>query len=476
MSMELRLFNTLSAEVETLPPPEVRFYACGPTVYDRAHVGNFRTLVAVDVLRRTLRHFGYRVREVMNITDVDDRIIEKAQQAGKDLRAFTTEFVRAFEEDMAALRLERPEHMPRATDHIAQMIELIGRLRARGHTYDAEGGVYFRIASFPEYGRLSHLDVAGIKDGARVDTDKYDKENARDFVLWKLKSDEPAWAQWEAPFGKGRPGWHIECSAMSMAYLGESFDLHAGGEDLIFPHHENEIAQSQCGTGRLFARHWMHVKHLLIDNETMSKSKGNFFTIRDLLERGHRPDAIRYLLAGSHYRKPLNFGLEGVEQAAAALERIHGLVARLDEIVRAGAVGTAGNTTAPDDPVEEACLHCRGAFDAALADDLNTPEALAAVHALVGRGNSLIAEGALGSAGAARLRSELSAMDGVFGVLLPATREDQLSAEEQALFDERQDARRRRDFARADAARAELEARGVVVEDTPRGPRWRRKR
>jgi cysteinyl-tRNA synthetase len=472
MNMELRLFNTLTGAIEVLPPPELRFYACGPTVYNRAHVGNFRTMVAVDVLRRTLRHFGYRVREVMNITDVDDRIIEKAQQAGKDLRVFTAEYIQAFEEDMAALRLERPEFMPRATDHITQMVDLIGRLRERGHTYDAEGSVYFRIASFPEYGRLSHLDVAGIKDGARVDTDKYDKENARDFVLWKLKTDEPAWAQWEAPFGKGRPGWHIECSAMSMEYLGESFDLHAGGEDLIFPHHENEIAQSECGTGKPFARHWMHVKHLLIDNETMSKSKGNFFTIKDLLDRGHTAPAIRYLLAGSHYRKPLNFGFEGLDQAAAALERIHGLVVRLEELTGAAPSGNAASA----DAVEQVCRDCRTAFDAALADDLNTPEALAAVHALVTRTNSLIAEGALTPSGAARARSELAAMDAVFGVFLPSAREDRLSPEEQALLDERQEARRKRDFARADAARAALEALGVLVEDTPKGPRWRRKR
>ncbi len=467
--MELRLFNTLTADVEPLSPiapPEVRFYACGPTVYARAHVGNFRTLVAVDVLRRTLRHLGYRVREAMNITDVDDRIIQKAQEAGKDLRSFTARYVRAFEEDMTALRIERPESMPRATQHIPEMIDLIGRLRSRGHTYEADGSVYFRIGSFPEYGRLSRLDLREVKDGARVDTDKYDKENARDFVLWKLKSDEPAWAQWEAPFGKGRPGWHIECSAMSMRYLGETFDLHAGGEDLIFPHHENEIAQSQCGTGKPFVRHWLHVKHLLIDNETMSKSKGNFFTIPDLVGQGHRPEAIRYLLAGAHYRKPLNFGFEGLEQAQAALERIQGLVVRLDEVAREGPEGAAA---------EVAGSH-RQAFDAALADDLNTPEALAAVHGLVTRANALIAEGALTRAGAARVRAELSAMDEVFGVLLPTPQEDRLSPEEQRLFDERQEARRKRDFARADAARAALEARGILLEDTPKGTRWRRRR
>jgi len=467
--MELHLYNTLTAEVEPLrplAPPQVGFYVCGPTVYARAHVGNFRTLVSADVLRRALRHLGYRVCEVMNVTDVDDRIIQKALEAGADLGRFTAGHIRAFEEDMAALRLERPEHMPRATDHIPEMVDLITRLQARGHTYTAEGSVYFRIASFPEYGRLSRLDVAGIQAGARVDTDKYEKENARDFVLWKFKSDEPEWAQWEAPFGKGRPGWHIECSAMSMKYLGETFDLHLGGEDLIFPHHENEIAQSTCGTGKLFARHWMHVKHLLIDNETMSKSKGNFFTIPDLLARGHRPDAIRYLLAGAHYRKPLSFGFEGLQQAAAALERVHGLLQRLDE---AGGEGPEGEAL-------RACEEARRAFDTALADDLNTPEALAAVHGLVGRTNALFAEGALTRSGAARVRAELEAMDSVFGVLLPVATEDRLSPAEQALFDERQEARRRREFARADAARVRLEAAGIVLEDTPKGTRWRRKR
>ena len=273
------------------------------------------------------------------------------------------------------------------------MIDLIERLKAHGHTYEADGSVYFRIASFPEYGRLSGLDVSGIRDGARVDTDKYDKENARDFVLWKFKSDEPEWAQWDAPFGRGRPGWHVECSAMSMKYLGETFDLHVGGEDLIFPHHENEIAQSTGATGHPFVRHWLHVKHLLIDDETMSKSKGNFFTIPDIVARGHRPEAIRYLLAGAHYRKPLNFGFEGLQQAAAAIDRIHSLVERLAEVDGKG----------DESPAAEASEAALKTFEEALADDLNTPEALAAVHGLVGRANALMAEaeGRLPRAGAA---------------------------------------------------------------------------
>jgi cysteinyl-tRNA synthetase len=469
MTMQMRLFNTLSGRVdplEPLNPPEVRMYSCGLTVYNRGHVGNYRTMTTTDVLRRTLRHLGFSVKGVLNITDVDDRIIQQAVAAGADIETFTAQYIRAMEEDMATLRLERPEHMPRATEHIPEMIEIVRKLTERGHTYTADGSVYFRIASFPGYGRLSHLDVSGIKSGARVDTDKYDKENARDFVLWKLKSDEPAWAQWDAPFGRGRPGWHIECSAMSMRYLGETFDLHIGGEDLIFPHHENEIAQSEGATGQPFVRHWMHVKHLLIDDETMSKSKGNFFTIPDILERGHSPEAIRYLLAGSHYRKSLNFGFEGLQQAAATLERIHGLVQRLDETAAEGPAG-------PEGPAAQACAEARKTFDESLADDLNTPEALAAVHGLASRANALLAEGELTRSGAAAVRRTLGEMDEVFGVLLPAE-DDRLSPEEQALFDERQEARRERDFARADRARDRLVEMGIVLEDTPKGTRWRR--
>jgi cysteinyl-tRNA synthetase len=464
----LRLHNTLTGRVEPLAPiapPEVRIYACGPTVYGRAHVGNFRTFVFTDLVRRTLRHFGFSVREVMNITDVDDRIIQLASQAGSDLASFTAHHIAAFYEDMATLRLERPDVVPRATEHIPEMVELVRRLSARGHTYTAEGGVYFRIASFPEYGRLARLDAQGIKPGARVDTDKYDKENARDFVLWKAKADEPSWAQWDSPFGRGRPGWHIECSAMSMRYLGESFDLHLGGIDLIFPHHENEIAQSSCATGQTFVRHWAHVHHLLVENEVMSKSRGNVFTIPEVVERGHGPDAIRYLLGSAHYRSTLNFTWEGLGQARAALERIHGFARRLGEVEGDGPVARG---------VSEAGERARSAFDAALADDLNTPEALAAVHGLVNEGNGLLSEGAVNRAGAALLRGRLEEMDRIFAVLLPG--EERLAPQEQTLFDERQEARRRRDFRRADELRATLEGMGVLLEDTPKGTRWYRKR
>ena len=469
LDLRLQLHNTLTGRVEPFAPaqpPDVRMYVCGLTVYGRGHIGNYRTLVATDLLRRVLRYKGYRVTEVMNITDVDDRIITLAQKAGQDLRAFTADHVRSFDEDLATTRMERPEHVPRATEHIPEMIELISRLIARGHTYVAEGSVYFRIASFPEYGRLSRLDVAGIRSGTRVDTDKYDKENARDFVLWKAKEDEPAWAQWDAPFGRGRPGWHIECSAMSMKYLGETLDLHCGGVDLIFPHHENEIAQSACGTGKPFVRHWVHVQHLLVDDETMSKSKGNFFTIPDVLARGHRPEALRYLLCAAHYRSLLNFTWEGLQQAQAALDRIQGLAQRLTEVDREGPVSSR---------VRQAVERAHQGFDAALSDDLNTPEALAAVHGLVAEANALLASGDVTREGAALVRSEIESMDRVFAVFLPPA-EDRLSPEEKVLLDERQEARRSRDFPRADEARRRLEEMGIVLEDTPKGTRWRRKR
>jgi cysteinyl-tRNA synthetase len=469
MTTELRLYNTLTAQIEPfLPqdPPRVGMYVCGPTVYNRAHIGNFRTFVATDVLRRTLGHFGFEVRQVMNLTDVEDRIIGFAREAGVDLGAFTAPHIAAFHQDMARLKIEPPEVEPRATEHVAEMTRLVERLAARGHTYTVDGSVYFRISSFPEYGRLSRLDVGGIRPGARVDNDRYDKENARDFVLWKAKTDEPSWAQWDAPFGKGRPGWHLECSAMSMKYLGETFDLHCGGVDLVFPHHENEIAQSVGATGRTFARYWAHVEHLLVDDETMSKSKGNFFTLPDVLARGHRADAVRYVLCQAHYRKKVNFTWEGLQHAAGALERVHGFVRRLDEVEREGPATSE---------ILGAIDRAEAAFTAALAQDLNTPEALAAVHGLVGDGNSLLASATVTREGAAALRAAMGRMDRVFAVLLPPE-EDRLSDVEQAVFDERQAARRAKDYGRADGARARLEALGIILEDTPKGTRWRRVR
>jgi cysteinyl-tRNA synthetase len=467
----LKLHNTLSGRIEEIAPSEgqpIKIYVCGPTVYSRAHIGNFRTFVATDILRRTLKLLGHEVLEVMNVTDVDDRIIQLASAGKTDLREFTEAPMKAYLEDMATLRMEIPEVMPKATEHVPEMVALIERLTARGHTYTVDGSVYFRIASFPSYGRLSRLDVSGIKAGVRVDTDKYEKEDARDFVLWKLKGDEPPWAQWDASFGRGRPGWHIECSAMSMKYLGETIDIHCGGIDLIFPHHENEIAQSECGTGRRFARHWMHVDHLLIENETMSKSKGNVYGIPDLLAKGFRPDQIRYMLTQSHYRKAFNFTWEGLAQVETALGRIHTFWNRLLE-------ETSGPFAVAGEAAVGAARSALARFEEALANDLNTPEALAAVHGLVSEGNTLADDGLVNAGGAKVLLDALMRMDRVFACFEPLKGE-RLSAEEQGLFEARQDARKRRDFAAADVARKALQERGVVLEDTAKGTRWKRVR
>ena len=471
----LKLHNTLSGRIEEIVPPEgqpIKMYVCGPTVYSRAHIGNFRTFVATDILRRTLKFLGNPVLEVMNITDVDDRIIALAAAKNTNIAEFTQEPTRAYLEDMATLRMEVPEILPKATEHVPEMVTLIERLMARGHTYTVDGSVYFRIASFPSYGGLSRLDVSGIKTGVRVDTDKYEKEDARDFVLWKLKGDEPSWAQWDASFGRGRPGWHIECSAMSMKYLGETFDIHCGGIDLIFPHHENEIAQSECGTGKLFAKHWMHVDHLLVENETMSKSKGNVYNIPDLLGKGFRSDQIRYMLAQSHYRKAFNFTWEGLAQVETALGRIQTFWNRLLE-------ETGGPVAQAPAPAHEGVIAAANAallaFEEALGNDLNAPEALAAVHGLVSEGNTLADRGVVNAAGAALLLDVLGKMDQVFACFEPP-KGDTLSVEEQGLFDARQDARKRRDFAAADVARKALQERGVVIEDTAKGTRWKRVR
>src|SRR5579863_1593019 len=328
--MSLRLFNTLSGKVEEFWPlvdNQVRMYACGPTVYDYGHIGNFRTFVAVDLLRRYFRQSGYKVRHVMNITDVDDKIIRNAAQAGVSVQQYTAKYQKAFLEDAATLNIEEPQ-IVRATENIPRMAEFIAKLVQKGFAYKTEdGSYYFHIAKFPAYGKLSKKDFAGMEDGARVDVDEYEKDSARDFALWK--APKPGEAFWESSIGPGRPGWHIECSVMSMQELGESFDLHAGGEDLVFPHHENEIAQSESLTGKMFARFWFHVRFLLVEGEKMSKSAGNFFTLRDLVLKGHKPSSIRYLLASVPYRNQLNFTFDGLKQAAVSVERLRNFQQRL---------------------------------------------------------------------------------------------------------------------------------------------------
>ena len=472
--MTLRLYNTLTRSEETfVPGPDntVRIYTCGLTVYARGHVGNFRTFVCVDVLRRTLRHLlGYKVRHVMNFTDVDDRTIIGAEKAGMDLRTYTNQFVDAFHEDARVMGLEQVEENPRATDpeNIRAMADLIGALDRKGHTYRSDGSVYFKIATLPDYGKLARLDHEGMKDGARVDTDNYTKDNARDFVLWKAtKPGEPTWDAVDPP---GRPGWHLECSAMALRLLGEPpIDIHTGGIDLIFPHHENEIAQSEGATGKPFSRFWVHVEYLLVEDEKMSKSLGNTHTIPELLARGCRASAIRYLLLSAHYRKQLNFTWASLDTAEAALQRLVDCLVRLETVKAPGAHGDVAARVA----------EARAEFAAAMCDDLNTAEALAAMFGLVRAVNSAIDAGQFGTGDAPVVKEAFEGFDRVLGILSLRRAEDERPPvpvdEIERLIEDRHAARRRRDFAAADKIRDDLAERGVLLEDSAAGTRWKRK-
>jgi cysteinyl-tRNA synthetase len=470
----MRLYNTLTRTDEPFAPADgrtVRMYTCGLTVYARGHIGNFRTFVSLDVLRRALRHQeGYAIRHVMNFTDVDDKTIAASDKAGVSLREYTDRFVAAFLRDAAAMGLEAVEENPRATDeaNLRAMVSMIQALQTRGLTYDSDGSIYFRIASFPGYGRLARLDHAGIQAGARVDSDTYSKQDARDFVLWKAtKPGEPTW---DYGCGPGRPGWHIECSAMALRLLGEPpIDIHGGGIDLVFPHHENEIAQAEGATGRPFVRFWVHVEFLNVDQEKMSKSLGNVFTVRDILDRGFRASALRYLLLSVHYRKQLTFNWDVLAQADAAVTRLSDFLRRVSEVQ--GGVARPG--------VADRLAAARAAFKAAIARDLNVPEALGVLFDLVREMHAAIDRGELGAADARAVAALYDECDLVLGVLALRRAEDAappVPAEEiERLLAERRDARRARDFARADAIRAELEARGILLEDNPAGTRWKRK-
>jgi cysteinyl-tRNA synthetase len=464
----LALYDTLRRKrvaFEPLEPGRVRMYTCGPTVHDYAHIGNLRTFLFEDMLRRVLAARGYRVTQVMNLTDVDDKIIKKAREAGETIADYTRRYTAAFFEDLTTLRVERAEHYPTATGHIPEMVALIRRLESAGHTYRTDdGSIWFRIASFEGYGKLSGVDLSGMRDGARVESDEYDKEDPKDFALWKAA--EPDEEAWDTELGRGRPGWHIECSAMSMAYLGESFDLHTGGVDNIFPHHENEIAQSEAATGRPFARVWLHAEHLIVDGQKMAKSLGNFFTLRDLLERGFAPRAIRYLLLSVHYRQQLNFTFAGLEQAAAALERLTDFVRRLDDL--------RGGAGEPDADLAERCRRARVEFDAALDDDLNTSRALGVMFEWLRDVNRALDAGRGGAADRPGLQEVLNAFDAVYDVLTPDSAELTLEADVEALIAEREAARSARDWGRADTLRVRLAELGIVLEDTPAGPRWKR--
>jgi cysteinyl-tRNA synthetase len=466
--MALRFYNTLTQRIEEFTPAHdnvVRMYTCGPTVWNFAHIGNLRTFTFVDILRRWLRSRGYKLDHVMNITDVDDRIIQQAMAAGKSLDEYTAVYTEAFLEDSATLRLERPEHLVRATRHIDDMAEAIQKLSEKSYTYQSEGSIYFRIAKFPEYGKLSHADFSGIRAGARVDTDRYEKDDARDFALWKApKAGEPSW---DTVIGRGRPGWHIECSVMAMKYLGETLDIHAGGVDLTFPHHENEIAQSEALTGKLFSRFWLHSEHLILSGEIMSKSLGNFFTLRDLLEQGFHPEAVRFMLASVPYRKKLNFTMDSMRSAEQAVERLRNFKLRLD----AGKFAEGVNES-----LLESTRKALSRFDEALDDDLNTAEALAAAFELVREANSAMDAGEFRAANAQPASEFLTRFDAVFDVLRPTGKETGIGdAEIEALIAERNQARKAKNFARSDEIRGQLHERGVILEDTKEGTRWKRK-
>jgi cysteinyl-tRNA synthetase len=492
--MTLHLYNTLTGQLDPLVPADgkvLRMYACGPTVYDYGHIGNFRTFLQVDILRRFLKLIGVQVRHVMNITDVDDKIIRNAAAAGIPIGQYSAKFEKAFFEDLDALKVQRPEVLARATEHIPQMVDLIEKLSIAQAAYQAEDGSwYFRLSSFPDYGKLSKKDLGGMEDGARVDLDEYEKDSARDFALWKAA--KPGETSWDTSIGRGRPGWHIECAAMAMEYLGESFDLHAGGEDLMFPHHENEIAESESVTHKTFARHWMHVRFLLVDGRKMSKSEGNFYTLRDLLLKGFKASAIRLALVSVPYRHQLNFTFDGLMEATNAIERLRTFHQRLTK----GSFAPGANPT-----LQEAAKKAQADFMAALCNDLNTAEARAPIFELVRAANTAIDRGELLADDRDAVLAVLASFDAVFDVIedcdaeptrlalewaVQAGREAEVAPEllaRQSLSDEaidalvaeRTQAKKQRNFARADQIRNELAGNGIVIEDSKDGVRWKRK-
>ncbi len=466
--MPLRFHNTLTQQTQVFEPLEgnlVRMYTCGPTVYDFAHIGNFRTFVFYDILRRWLRLSGYKLDHVMNITDVDDKIIRNATALGQSLGQYTDTYTKAFLDDCATLRLERPERLARATEHIPQMAAAIKKLEDTGYTYRSDGSIYFRIAKFPEYGKLSHNDFSGIVSGARVDVDEYEKNDARDFALWK--APKPGEFNWDTEVGTGRPGWHIECSVMAVQYLGATLDLHAGGVDLVFPHHENEIAQSEALTGKQFARYWMHSEFLLVDGQKMSKSLGNFYTLRDLFGKGFTPESVRYLLASVPYRKGLNFTFDGLTSSKTAIERLRNFKHRLDTAKLAPGLGEA---------IQSLAVASLKQFRDAMDDDLNTAEALGAVFEFLREANTALDAGTFLEDNRAAALELLNLFDAVFEILVPAEQAGAIPAEEvESLIAARTAAKKARDFAKSDAIRNELLEKGVILEDTKEGVRWKRK-
>jgi cysteinyl-tRNA synthetase len=465
----LKLTNTLTGNTEVFAPQDgstVKMYTCGPTVYNYVHIGNLRTYVFEDVLRRHLAS-KWKIEHVMNITDIDDKIIKRSIETRTEIQSYTAPYTAAFFEDCAKLRIQKPEIVAPATEHIEEMKDLVSGLIDKGYAYREGDSIYYRISRFADYGRLSRLDRRELKIGARIDADEYEKEQPRDFVLWKAPKD-PNEPRWDAPFGAGRPGWHLECSAMAMKYLGDTLDIHCGAVDLIFPHHENEIAQSEAATGHPFVRFWVHGEHLLVNNEKMAKSKGNFFTLRDLMDQGYDPLTIRYLLVSVRYRKQLNFTIDGLKEAGAALDRIKEFLFRLKAAqLQSGKNPKIAGLTAT----------ARDNFEAALDDDLNTSGALAAVFILIGECNVALASGELLEENRTGILDWFKVVDERLAIVPPMERlvhDDQEIQAIEALVEKRNEARRNRDFALSDKIRRELEDRfGVLIEDTREGTRWR---
>jgi len=452
-------------DFEPLRPGEVRMYTCGPTVYNFAHIGNFRTFMFEDLLRRFLKWRGFAVTQIMNLTDIDDKIIKASNAADISPAEFTAPYKAAFFEDVDMLRMQRAEVYPEATAHIPEMVTLTEALLERGHAYRADdGSIYFRIASFPEYGQLSHMDLTELKAGARVASDEYEKDQVSDFALWKSWDEADGNVFWETSLGKGRPGWHLECSAMSMKYLGAEFDIHTGGVDNIFPHHENEIAQSVCGTGKPFARYWLHSEHLLVEGHRMAKSLGNYYTLRDVVAKGYSPLAVRYLLLSTHYRQQLNFTFAGLDGARSAIERLRDFQQRLGEITDEGDAGSDYATM-----VSEA----QSGFGDHLDDDLNVSGALGVLFDFIRDTYKRIDSGALNRAEAALALVFLKSADRILDVLTPESAGGVDESLVEKLIEERKQARGRKDFKRADEIRRQFDQMGVVLEDTPAGTRWK---
>jgi cysteinyl-tRNA synthetase len=469
-SSSIKFFNTLSRKKEVFQPIEplkAKMYTCGPTVYGYAHIGNFRAFLFEDLLKRWLKFRGFEVTHVMNLTDIDDKTIKGSQKQGVPLQEFTDFYVKAFFEDIKALNIESADVYPKATDHIPEMVAIIKKLLAKGIAYRGEdGSIYYAVCKFAGYGSLSKIKVDELKAGARVSQDEYAKEEAQDFALWKAWTPEDGDVYWETELGKGRPGWHIECSAMSMKYLGETFDIHCGGVDNMFPHHENEIAQSEAATGKKFVNYWMHNEHLLVEGKKMAKRFGNFYTLRDLLAKGYDPIAIRYLLLSTHYRQQFNFTFEGLDSAKGAIDRLKNLTRRLHDAEGKSSEGKIARLTA----------QVQDGFGNAMDDDLNISIALAALFDFVREVNNLLDANALSKDEAAEVGGLLMQFDNVLGVFGKVEAEEALPQDIDALIVKREEARKAKNWKEADAIRSRLKEMGIVLEDTAQGIRWHKQK